>query len=494
MRAGLIGRIARRVGAGPDTVTRRRFLKGAAATSALMLGGGFARARTGASAPHVIIVGAGFSGLSCAFQLRNAGARVTVLEARNRVGGRVLSLTDFVEGKVVEGGGELIGSNHPTWMAYAEHFGLEFRDVSDPESDKAPILLNGVTYTGAELEALWEGIGDALSLLNADARKVNLDRPWETPDAARLDHTSLASAFASSDMDDTARHGALTLIANDDVLWPDRSSYLATLSCVAGGGYEKFWTESEVFRCIGGNQQLAFRLAGAIGDENIRLEMPITRIRLGGPAAAVELADGTTVEGDMVVLTVPPSAWNNLAFEPAFPVGYQPSTGPAIKYLSKVSSPFWEKSGLVPGSLTDTPVGETWEATDGQRPNANDRVCLTVFSGGQAAQDCLDLPPDQRSRKLGEQIEAIYPGYAPAVEKTMFMGWPNEKWTRCGYCSPRLGEVTSIYPNLERGFEDRLFFAGEYTSLLFTGYMEGGLGSGAKLAGKLVTALSLSAQ
>ncbi|MDQ6435483.1 FAD-dependent oxidoreductase [Mesorhizobium sp. LHD-90] len=492
MKPGLIGRLARRAGATSDSLTRRQLLKGAAATSAgLMLGGRFAQARTSASAPHVIIVGAGFSGLSCAFKLSNAGAWVTVLEARNRVGGRVLSLTDFMEGRVVEGGAELIGSNHPTWMAYAQHFGLEFRDVTEPESDKAPIVLNGMTYAGEDLESLWEQIDDALSRLNADARKVNLDRPWETPGAEQLDNTSLASAFGAWEMDETARHGALTLMANDDVLWPDRASYLASLSCIAGGGYEKFWTDSEVFRCIGGNQQMAFRLAGAIGEEHIRLGTPITRIRLGGPGAAVDLADGTTVEGDLVVLTVPPSAWNNFAIEPALPRGYQPSTGPAIKYLSKVSSAFWEKRGLVPGSLTDTPVGETWEGTDGQRSSADEPACLTVFSGGQAAQTCLDFPPEQRTQKFQDQIEAIYPGYSSAVEKTMFMGWPNEKWTQCGYCSPRLGEVTSIYPNLEKGFEDRLFFAGEYTSLLFTGYMEGGLHSGAKLAKKLAAMLSL---
>ncbi|WP_442582146.1 FAD-dependent oxidoreductase [Mesorhizobium sp. ASY16-5R] len=492
MKPGLIGRLARRAGAASESLTRRQFLKSAAATSAgLMLGGGFAQARTVGSPPHVIIVGAGFSGLSCAYSLRNAGARVTVLEARNRVGGRVLSLTDFIDGRVVEGGAELIGSNHVTWMAYAQHFGLEFRDVTEPESDKAPIVLNGRTYSGAELPSLWDQIEHALSFLNADARKVDLDRPWETPGAAQLDNTSLASAFGAWDLDETARHGALTLMANDDVLWPDRSSYLASLSCIAGGGYEKFWTDSEVFRCRGGNQQMAFKLAGAIGENQIRLNAPIARIRLAGTAAAVDMVDRTSVEGDIVVLTVPPSAWNNFTIEPALPQGYQPSTGPAIKYLSKVSNAFWEKHGLVPGSLTDTPVGETWEATDGQRSSGDEPACFTVFSGGQAAQNCLDFPPEQRTHKFQDQIEAIYPGYSSAVEKTMFMGWPNEKWTQCGYCSPRLGEVTSIYPNLEKGFEDRLFFAGEYTSLLFTGYMEGGLHSGAKLAKKLATTLGL---
>jgi monoamine oxidase len=495
MRPGLIGRIARRVDAAPGTVTRRQLLHGTAATGAgLMLGGRLAKAKIAASAPHVIVVGAGFAGLSCAFQLRNAGARVTVLEARDRLGGRVLSLKNFIEGRVIEGGGELIGSNHPTWMAYGKHFGLEFRDVTEPETDKAPIILNGNKYAGQELRALWGQIAHALSFLNADARKINLDRPWQTPDAARLDHTSLAAAFASFDLDDVARHGALTLLGNDDASWPKRFSYLAALSCIAGGGVEKFWTETEVFRCIGGNQQMAFKLAEAIGEDHIRLGAPVVRMRLGRLGAAVELADGITVEGDLVVLTAPPSTWNNFPIEPGLPPGYQPSTGPTLKYLSKVSRPFWERSGLMPNALTDTPVGDTWEGTDGQRSNAEEPACLTVFSGGQAAQDCLDFPAAERSQKFKFYLDAIYPGYSAHVEKTMFMAWPNEKWTQCGYCAPRLGEVTSIYPNLEKGFEGRLFFAGEYTSLLFTGYMEGGLNSGAKLARKLAISLGLQVE
>lgn len=67
----------------------------------------------------------------------------------------------------------------------------------------------------------------------------------------------------------------------------------------------------------------------------------------------------------------------------------------------------------------------------------------------------------------------------------MFMNWPADKWTLCGYSNPGLGEVTTKYPLLREGLAGRLHFAGEYTSLLFPGYMEGGLNSGATLAKRL---------
>lgn len=493
MRPGLVASIARRVGAADGGTSRRQFLQGALATSGLMLARPLAAVAAG-PAPHVIVVGAGFAGLSCAFQLRQAGARVTLLEARNRVGGRVLSLDTFIDGRVVEGGAELIGSNHPTWMAYGEHFGLAFRDVTELEEESAPIILNGRRYDGADLVSLWDRLQQALERMNADARTVNLDAPWKTPDAARLDRTSVASAFAFWSLDDDARHGALTLLANDNAAWPERESYLGAIAGVAGGGYERFWIESEVYRCIGGNQTLAFKLAEAIGQDHIHLGTPVARIRLTASGVAVEQADGKTVEGDAVVLTVPPSAWTHFDIDPGLPAGYQPSTGPTVKYLSRVSRPFWRQSGLQPISLTDTPVGETWEGTDGQGVTDDQPACLSVFSGGQAAQDCLDFDPASRDAKMKTYLEAIYPGYAANVEKTMFMGWPKEKWTLCGYSCPAPGEVTTVYPNLDAGFQDRLFFAGEYTSLLFGGYMEGALHSGAGLARKLAGKLNLSAR
>ena len=490
MRPGLIGRIARRVGATPTESSRREFLKGTLAGAGMLMAGPMARAQ--GSRPRVVIVGAGFAALSCGFQLRRAGAHVTLIEARNRVGGRVLSFRDFIAGRVVEGGGELIGSNHPMWMAYGNQFGLKFSDVTELEQDKAPIMLEGKRYSGSDLVELWEGLQDALENMVGDARTVNLDEPWKTPDAKRLDNASVASKFASWKLDDTARKGALTLLSNDHGSWPDRESYLGAISTVAGGGYEKYWVESEVYRCIGGNQQLAFKLAAAIGWEYIQLDAPVSRIRLTDSGVAVHRADGGLVEGDLVVLTAPPPTWKHIEIEPVLPAGYQPFTGPTVKFLSRVSRPYWRRAGVQAISLTDTAVGETWESTDGQGSRDNQSSGLTVFSGGKAAQACLDMAPAERASKLGDILNTIYPGYSAHVEATRFMGWPEEKWTLCGYSSPTVGQVTSIYPKLAAGFRDRLFFAGEHTSLLFTGYMEGGLNSGARVAQKLAGKLGLS--
>src|SRR5687768_14318074 len=172
-----------------DGLTRREMMQLTLAGAAgLLLSNRFGlSAQQPARGKRVLMVGAGFSGLAAAFELAAAGYDVTVLEARNRIGGRVLSFSDLVPGKNVEGGGELIGSNHPTWVGYAEKFGLKFIDVTEAEEAEFPIVLDGKRLTAEESEKLYEEMDAALAKMNEDAAKVNPDEPWAAENAAALD-------------------------------------------------------------------------------------------------------------------------------------------------------------------------------------------------------------------------------------------------------------------------------------------------------------------
>ena len=136
----------------PSGITRREMLQRSfAAGAALLISERFGTPLT-AGAGRVVVVGAGFSGLAAAYELSKAGYEVTVVEARNRVGGRVISFSDLVPGKNVEGGGELIGSNHPAWIAYAKQFKLDFLDVGE-EDLEFPIILGGKRVTAGAVRA-----------------------------------------------------------------------------------------------------------------------------------------------------------------------------------------------------------------------------------------------------------------------------------------------------------------------------------------------------
>ena len=158
MARSLYGRLTRRYRPQPTVLDRREFLKITLAASAGLLlssGAGFARISAASNVGRgrkVIVIGAGFGGLACAHELLSAGYEVVVLEARDRIGGRVLSFSDMAPGKIVEGGGELIGSNHPTWVAYAKQFGLRFNDVTQNQELQAPITWDRERRRGRSLD------------------------------------------------------------------------------------------------------------------------------------------------------------------------------------------------------------------------------------------------------------------------------------------------------------------------------------------------------
>lgn len=490
----VIGQLARLAGARPTAISRRNFMLGSlAAGASLMLADRSGSASARSAAPRIVIIGAGFGGLSCAYQLQRAGASVTVLEARPRVGGRVNSIDSLLPDQKVEAGAELIGLIHSTWLAYAKQFGLTLNELQDSEAANSPILLNGQRIIGPEAARLWDKIDVILKSMNNDASTINRLQPWLSNNASGLDQQSLQKAAKRWPGTPQERQGAMAMIANDMNCEPANYSYLAMLASIAGGGVETFWTESENFRCASGNQSLAFALAKAIGDENIKLRSPVASISLKDRTAKVSLHSGTILEADAVVLTAPPSTWDELRITPALPADYRMSTGSAIKVLCRVDQPFWKAASLEPDSLTDQAVGMSWRGGEPAAQSDKQPACLTVFAGGRAAQSWLERNPSQRRELAEEELNQLFPGFSQHNQAQVFCGWPAERWTRCGYSAPSPGQVTRVWPRLESGWQDKLFFAGEYTSPGFYGYMEGGLNSGALLARRLAQRFALVA-
>lgn len=466
----------------PSALTRREMLRLTLAASAGLLLSDHVVAQP-ATRGRVVVIGAGFSGLASAFELKAAGFDVRIVEARNRIGGRVLSFSDFVPGKVVEGGAELVGSNHLTWMALAKRFGLEFLDVTEEDAE-APVVLDGHRLTNSESEALWKEMDEALQTMNVDAATLpDADRPWTTPNAAALDRRTAADWLADLQVSDTCRRAIDAMITADNGVHVSWQSYLGHLAMVKGGGIEKFWTDSEVYRCKGGNQQLAERLADDIGRDRITLRAVATHVTTAGDTVQVRLRDGSTLEADHVVLAVPPSTWNRIAFSPLLPTGLTPQMGSNIKFLMRVRSRFWTRAGLTPDMLSSGPVQLTWHQTDGQ-PGVG--TAMVAFSGGPNAEECRSWTATERAQKYMDTLAPVFRELPGSLMRHRFMDWPGDAWTKGGYSFPAPGQITTFGETLWNGV-GRVRFAGEHCSYAFAGYMEGALHAGVHAA-KAITA------
>ena len=425
-------------------------------------------------------MGAGFAGLSSAFEAEAAGYSVTVLEGQRKLGGRVWSLGDVVPGKVVEGGGELIGLNHPTWLAYKDRFGLNLLTVSD--SEDAPIVLRGRILTRKEERQLAREMEVVLEELNRLAKPVLPDTPWLSPNAKGLDKQSLFEWLRAVKPSSLCKRAVIQQMEADNGVSARNQSLLANLAMIAGGGFERYWTDSERFRCEGGNQTLATKLAGALRT-SIQFSSPVNAISISRQGVEVATRDGQHFEADDVILAIPPSVWHQIRFVPALPTALRrpgPQMGKNVKFLVNAKDEFWGRKA--PNYVSDGPANLTWKGTEGQEGPGEGFV---VFSGASSAEGCIRWKPFRRAESYIAALQGVYPNLKGAFLEGKFMNWPNDPWVLASYAFPAPNEVMKCGPLFHSGVHDRLHFAGEHTSYAFMGYMEEALHSGVMTAKKL---------
>lgn len=498
MSRSLISTLASRYGHRPTNEERRAFLRASLAAGMGMMLSGPALAMAAkpgaprAGAKRVVVIGAGFAGLACAYELRSVGYDVSVVDARPKVGGRVLSFNaangnEFVPGRNVEGGAELIGSNHPSWVAYADKFGLEWLDVTEDEGDAVmPVVIDGKALSFEEAGKLWEDLEPALNKMNELAADVPEDEPWKAAKAAEWDKSSTWAWIKSLELPPLVQRAVWINQTSDNGQDADKQSLLGQLASVKGGGLEKYWTDSEIYRCKGGNQQLAFKLAEGIGKDRITLELPATEITQKGGGLVVKCRDGRTIECDDVVLAAAPTTWQKIQMGGALPASLKPQMGLNTKHLSHTKGRFWQKSDPVRSqyALSDGLINQTWEGSDAQEGDGS--ACLTGFSGGPEVERALAMGREDREHAFATLLETFYPGYKENTVATRYMDWPKDPWVMASYSFPAPGQVTSIGPALQQAYMGgRLHLAGEHCCYKFVGYMEGALSSGISVAKRL---------
>jgi len=441
------------------------------------------------SEKSVVVVGAGFAGLTAAWWLATHGFQVTVLEARNRIGGRVYTRVEENK-RVLECGGELIGRNHPNWLRLAGYFGLGLSPIATEEnyaaaSLKSPMLLGGNPISVGEQETLYEEMKKALKTLDPLAAKVDALTPWlsELKDKDDESVEKWLNALGT-DVSPRTKMALRFQLECDQTVPVGAQSLLGLLAAVRGGSLtdlsedgrdepSEFWTETEVYRCTGGNKQLAECLKAEIEEQGGRvlLSTPVSKIKMDSEDVSVE-SKGQEFRGNWIVMAVPPTCWDQIDF-PFKADPYRITMGPAFKFLADTRKRFWMRDSLSPNG-TDDRFGMVWEGTDNEDGSRGDPE-LTMFAGGPAA-DIADKTcnPEKHFR---EGLENLYKGFAKEVGDTTCMDWSKQEWTRGGYSCPTLGQVTGAAERLYNPC-GRLVWAGEHTCMAFFGYMESALQSG----------------
>ena len=430
------------------------------------------------------VVGAGFAGLMAAWYLQQCGVQVAVFESADRIGGRVRTDRDFIAGKTVEAGAELIGVNHAMWFSLADLFGLPLVPITGADEYteaglQVRLRIGDHDLDEAEQERLHAALLDVIDAIGQDAAGIDQTSPWLSPGAASFDAMSVGDRLDQllPDTSSLARAALEFILANDNCAAVVNQSYLGLLSLVSAGrfgddilGLRGYWELTETHRCGGGNDQLAAMLSADLAD--IFLNTAVQRIEVRPDSVIMDDTSGTG-RFDFVVLSAPATVWPTIQSHLPFNPGDRTMAhGPAVKYLNSFVTQFWVDSQLAPSALWDG-LGSVWEGTDAQ-PTVPE-FGLSVYSGGPHVLGEGDYP---------NRLSQIFPDYGPTAER--FVNWPTTPGIMTGYSVPAPGQVTTVGQALAEPHGDRLFFAGEQSFVPFFGYMEGALQSGARCAREII--------
>ena len=439
----------------------------------------------------VAVVGAGLSGLRAARALADAGREVVVLEARERVGGRLLNVT-VGDGVTIDVGGQWVGSDHARVQRLAGELGVEIFPQHGAGRNLLDVGGKRRRYRGTiprlGPRVLWD-VFVARRRIDRLARSVGAEAPWAAEGVAELDRETLAEWCERNVHTEIARE--LIGLAGRTV-WgtgPEEISMLhAAFYVASAGSFDKLIdTEggAQQDRLDGGAQLLPLGLAESLGDR-VRLGAPVRRISHGDGGIRV-VADGVEVEADRAIVAVPPAIAARIEFDPLPPgrpqLAERLRPGALTKCMALYEEPFWRADGFSGESVTDAgPVTLTFDSS----PRDGSSGVLLGFVGGPEARELVAMPAAERRATVLACFERLYGPRAAQPRDYAEQAWSEEQWSGGGPTSNfGPGGWTACGPALREPV-GRVHWAGTETATVWSGYMEGALQAGERVAAEVL--------
>lgn len=443
----------------------------------------------------VVVVGAGFAGLTAARALHVGGRTVRVLEARDRVGGR--TATEVHHGTWIDFGGQWIGPGQDRVEALVVELGLatyaQREDGDDVLLDRQGtnrVANFAVAFTDDELGAYLELIG----ALESIADQVPLDVPWTAAQADDWDTQSLREWVRSQDVSprvaDLFEVGVQAVFAASTA----QLSLLHAAHYVhSAGGWSKL-TDSEggaqQDRVEGGMQPVAERLAALLPADAVHTSSPVQRIVQDDTGVSVITPTGAW-RAQRVAVALPPTLAGRLDYEPPLPaqrdqlVQHMPQ-GSVIKFHVLYDEPWWRDQGLSGMVLCpDEPIGVTFDCT----PPSGTPGLLTGFFEGPAAVSASTRSVDERREVVVDVLGRTLGDRAHAPLDYLDRDWSAEPFTRGCYGAHLPPGAWTVYGPALREPVGRIHWAGTETAEHWAGYIDGAIESGQRVAEEIAVAL-----
>ncbi len=394
---------------------------------------------------RIAVVGAGLAGLAAADAIAVGGGDPVVLEARDRVGGRVHSRT-LPNGAVVEMGAEFVLPGCTAVAEEVERFGLGFWDKGMRYGRREP---RGVEIPAGAMEAAVAAIEAALAKGEEQGE-------------------SAASLLARLAIDGGAREAILARVEVSAAA-PAGLVPAAELALLARVGDEPAPT------IAGGNGRLAAALAAALPEGTVQLGTPVHAITADDGGVAIT-TDGDPVLADACVLAVPQPLIEDIAFEPGLPEDVRAALASiSFGHAAKLFVPLSETA---PPSATLAVPDRYWAWTatgDGDRP----QPVLCAFAGSAPALAALGV--DDGPKRWLEKVAALRPELALEPEGVVLSHWDADRWAGGAYSVAVPADALALLAR-PLGPRGRVVLAGEYLGDEMAGLMEGALRSGRRAA------------